>query len=106
MFWSFRRLRWPLAAVILIFALLVLKWPPLQTQAQEPSRLDEVRAILASPVFAEFDAWAEGQRLRSFSNQEDHEDLGRRIAAERRRVFSRLMELDPKAALERSISEE
>ena len=67
---------------------------------------DKVKEIKESPVFAEFESWLNEHKSKSFNDLAEHNKAGEKLAIERQRLFKELIQLDPKAALEKAISAE
>ena len=62
--------------------------------------------IADSPVFAEFDAWVKKRVNGNFSSKSEYDELGERLAVERRQALKKLIQSNPKAAFEKTISSE
>ena len=75
-------------------------------QSRFENNQDRIAQLSDSPVFAEFTAWIEQYRNGNFKNEAEHNQIGENLAVKRKEIFKELIRLDPKKALELSISAE
>lgn len=75
-----------------------------QTYLKAPR--NQAQKIADSPVFAEFDAWVNSFVANNFTADEEQMRRGENLAAQRRQLLKKLIELDPRAALGKAVSAE
>jgi hypothetical protein len=92
---------------LLLISAAILLWRGGEISARQDSgRAFAREQSVDSTVFSAFDNWVKQYLNGDFGNEKEFIEAGERLALERREVFGRLIESNPKAAIERAIPAE
>ncbi len=99
-----------LISVLLLGFVLLMTREILKVSANEVNRetynrnQETAEKIKDSPIFAEFNAWVKQYTNENLTSSNEQIQTGENLAAKRRQLLKELIQLDPKAALEKRLS--